>query len=173
MVTTSNAPSRPARLSSAVPALAPTKPLVNLVHANAIALNFTIDAKVLEPNIPSGLTLDHYKGDTFVSLVCMEIRRLPFLGLPIVPRFCELSLRCFVSQRNDHRRQGVLYLKSYASRKLGAWVLGNLLPHPYQQLGIKANNVGYGDQSVPEIDLREHRLRSENSWPGRKESGSR
>ncbi len=128
------------------------KPMTSVVHANATALNFTIDPKILAPSIPASLTLDYYKGDCFVSLVCMEIRKLPLLGLPLIPKFCELSLRCFVSQRSDSNRRGVLYLKTYGSSKLGCWALHNLVPHEYQLLNIKSNSRGYGDNQAPEID---------------------
>lgn len=160
MATTSNSassgtsqprPAGAANASRSTRQAEPAKPLVKLVHANCVTINFTISPDVLKSSIPHGLTLDYYKGDTFVSLVCMQIKSLPFCGLPIIPRFCELSLRCFVSETDDPTRKGVLYLKSYLSGKFGAWALGNLVPHNYQGLAIKANHQG-GDLEAPEID---------------------
>lgn len=119
--------------------------------ANAVAINFSMSADALEEYIPQGLVLDYYKGETYVSLVCMEVKGLTFLGLPMVPRFCELSLRCFVSERADSSRRGVFILKSYASSKFGSWVFGNLIPNSHQVLPIKANNQ-FGANRAPDLD---------------------
>ncbi|MEL7499603.1 MAG: DUF2071 domain-containing protein [Planctomycetota bacterium] len=151
MATTSKPQSRTAspQKTAAKPNKGPI--VVHVVHANAVAINFSISSDALRESIPQGLTIDHYKGDTFVSLVCMELKRVPFCGLPIVPRFCELSLRCFVSERENPQHKGVYYLKYYTSSKFGSWVLGNLIPHQPQQLSIKANNKIVG-QNPPELD---------------------
>ena len=154
MATTSNHKSQtPQNTSprSALPSRPKAKEVVSLVHANAVAINFAIKADALHASIPQQLVLDYHKGDAFVSLVCMEIKRLSFCGLPIVPRFCELSLRCFVSERDSPGNRGVLYLKSYASSKFGAWVLSNLIPHSHSVMKIKANNKS-GGQRPPDLD---------------------
>ena len=126
--------------------------MIKLTHSNAVAVNFSISAKVLADSLPNNLVLDYYKGDTFISLICMEIGKVPFLGLPIVPRFYELSLRCFVSLRDDQQRKGIFILKRYASSRLGSWVLGSLLPNLYQPLPIKRNHKNAVDGQAPEID---------------------
>ena len=150
MATTSKNPARSGKSAISKSQKAEGKVVVSARHANCVALNFSIPSKVLEPSLPAGLVLDHHKGDTFVSLVCMEIQKLTFCGLPIVPRFCELSLRCFVSERENHRRKGVLYLKSYSSSKFGSWVLNNVIPHQHGPLPIRSKSqTGNG---APELD---------------------
>lgn len=154
MATTSNPQSQnPTNSSSAQASTSRPKGkrVVDLVHANAVAINFAIKADALESSVPQQLKLDFYEGDTFVSLVCMEVKRLSFCGLPIVPKFCELSLRCFVSERDNPENQGVLFLKSYASSKFGAWVLSNLIPHSHSVMKIKAKNDSEGPRP-PDLD---------------------
>lgn len=123
---------------------------VTVQHSNAVALNFVIGSDILASALPAGLVVDHHKGDTFISLVCMQVRKIPFCGMPIVPGFCELSLRCFVSERENPDRKGVLILKSYASGSLGPWVLGNIVPMEHGSLPIKSQcKTGKG---APELD---------------------
>ena len=63
-----------------------------------VVLNFQIAPKVLEKKVPRGLELDFFNDETYVSLVCMVVRKVGIMGIPITRAFAALSRIYYVSR---------------------------------------------------------------------------
>ena len=84
---------------------------------NIAILSWPIDPDRLVSFSPPGLSPDSWEGKAYVSLVCLLMENLRFLGLPALPpRFAEVNIRFYVRPadvRDD--RIGVVFLKQMVS----------------------------------------------------------
>ncbi|MFK7766664.1 MAG: DUF2071 domain-containing protein [Mariniblastus sp.] len=148
MATTSNQPAPPQKTPSQL------KPLMRLALTEVVAVNFKISPDVLSSRVPKGLELDFFNDETYVSLICSTYRKVPFLGLPITPRFGELSLRFYVRHPADPKnRKGTCFIKNYVSSGSGARVLGSVLNSDFRKIKMKFNNTGFqGKNEIPDVE---------------------
>ena len=91
-------------------------------------LSWPIDEDRLAPFLPTGLSLDRWDGSAYISLVCLRMENVRFMGLPALPRrFAEVNVRFYVrpaDPRDD--RLGVVFLKQIVSSPCVAFA-GRLL----------------------------------------------
>ena len=105
------------------------KLLAKAAYTELVAVNFQIQPKYLVQHVPQGLELDSFNGDTYVSLVCMVMRKIGVMGIPISRGFVELSLRFYVRHPHDPEtaRELVSSRDMYrAQLPLGSWVLDSI-----------------------------------------------
>ena len=79
-------------------------------------LHWSFEPSVVQPLLPSGLTVDTFDGRAWVGLVPFRMWVAP-PGLPALPwlgRFCETNVRTYV--RDRHGRAGVWFFSLDASR---------------------------------------------------------
>ena len=156
MATTSNLPTQ---------TKAPTtqRPLMTAAFTELVAINFQVQPKILADKIPKGLELDFYNDETYVSLVCMVIRNAPFLGMPITPRFAELSLRFYVRHPADPKnRKGTCFIRNYVSSGTGVRTLGSRFETDYRKLKMKFKNSGFTNEN--EIPSAEYQWKVGDHW---------
>jgi uncharacterized protein YqjF (DUF2071 family) len=74
-----------------------------------IMAQYIVDPATLAPWLPSGVELDLYQGQCYVSLVGFLFDKVRIKGLPIPfhTRFEEINLRFYV-RRDHHHRQHAL-----------------------------------------------------------------
>jgi uncharacterized protein YqjF (DUF2071 family) len=130
-----------------------SKPLMQAVWSEIVAINFQIDPAILEPRVPKGLELDFYKDETYVSLVAMNLKNVKMMGFPIpISRgFEELNLRFYVKRKVGPRYiSGACFIKDYVPNAVGSWVLGTLFKSTFARLKMKRESSGFGsrDESV-------------------------
>lgn len=120
-----------------------------------VAVNFQIPPKILADKVPRGLELDYFNNETYVSLVCMVMRRVGFMGIPFTRGFVELSLRFYVKRPDDPTNQtGTCSLKNYVSSSTGALILGSKFDKPFPKLKMKHKNTGFQRKrnEIPEVE---------------------
>lgn len=80
-------------------------------------LSWPVEDDVLAPFLPTGLDLDHWRGDAYISLVCLFMENVRAWGLPALPRrFAEVNLRFYVRfAHHVEERQGVVFLRQLVS----------------------------------------------------------
>ncbi len=73
MTTTSQPPATPEPVQQ--------KLLAKAAHTELVAVNFQVPPALLTRQVPKGLELDYYNDETYVSLVCMVMGRIGFMGI--------------------------------------------------------------------------------------------
>jgi uncharacterized protein YqjF (DUF2071 family) len=139
------------------------KVLAKAAFTELVAVNFQVPPALLTRLVPKGLELDYYNNETYVSLVCMVMRKVGFMGIPLARRFIELSLRFYVRHPSDpENRKGTCFIKNYVSSPTAAWILSNRFESEYHKMKMKCKNRGFkGDSSVPEV---EYQWKVDDHW---------
>ena len=138
------------------------KLLSTAAYTELVAVNFQIQPKYLLDRVPRGMELDDFNNDTYVSLVCMVMRKICVMGIPISRGFVELSLRFYVRHPNDpQKRKGTCFIKRFVSSPTAAWVLSSRFDTDYNKLKMKSNNSGFHEGGTPQV---EYQWKSEDSW---------
>lgn len=99
----------------------------------AIFLHWRVDAELLRPFVPSGITLDTFEGSAWVSLVGFSMEQVRPRQLPAVSflsNFHELNVRTYVT---DGRDAGAYFLSIEAQKFLSAYVSRSLSGMPYEK----------------------------------------
>ena len=134
--------------------LARQKLLCKAAYTELVADNFQIQPKYLIERVPRGMELDDFHGDTYVSLVCMVMRKIGVLGIPISRGFVEMSLRFYVRHPSDpENRKGTCFIKRYVSSPTAAWVLSSRFDTDYNKMKMKSNNSGFQSGGIPQVDF--------------------
>jgi uncharacterized protein YqjF (DUF2071 family) len=140
------------------------KLLLKAAFTEMVAVNFQIAPKILADRVPRGLELDFFHDETYVTLVCMVMRKVGLMGIPLTRGFVEMSLRFYVRRPNNPtHHNGTCTLKTYVSSSTGAFILGSKFDMPFPKLKMKYKNSGFqrsGD-AVPEV---EYRWKVEDHW---------
>ena len=120
-----------------------------------ILLNYAVPPEFLRPHLAPGLTLDHWEGQTYVSLVAFEFLNTRVMGVkwPGFVNFPEINLRFYV--RHGERR-GVQFIKELVPSKWVAGIARALYNEPYQAYPMQVEVDRKGDQwtichSVPDL----------------------
>ncbi len=140
------------------------KPLLKAAFTELVAINFEVSPSILKDKVPKGLELDFYNKETYVSLVCMVVRKAPFFGLPLAPKFCELSLRFYVRHPSDPKnRKGTCFLRNYLSSASGIRAFSTRLGTDYRKLKMKFENSGFqgGEHEIPHA---EYQWKVDDHW---------
>lgn len=139
------------------------KPLAKAAFTELVAVNFQVAPALLSKQVPKGLELDYYNNETYVSLVCMVMRKIGVMGIPLTRGFVELSLRFYVRHPNDPvNRKGTCFIKNYVSSATAALILSSRFDHQYHKMKMKYKNKGFkGDATVPEV---EYQWKVDDHW---------
>ena len=99
---------------------------------NIAVLSWPIDDDLLAPFLPAGLALDHWRGESYVSLVCLVMESLRVLRLPALLRnLAEVNFRFYVRPAHTgDDRKGVVFLRQLVSNHLVALTAGRLFREP-------------------------------------------
>ena len=139
------------------------KVLAKEAFTEQVAVNFQVPPDLLTKLVPRGLELDYYNDETYVSLVCMVMGNISFMGIPLTRRFMELSLRFYVRHPSDPtNRKGTCFIKNYVSSPTAAWILGSRFESEYHKLKMKCKNKGFkGEGAIPEV---EYQWKVDDHW---------
>ena len=108
--------------------------------ADVIFLHWKVDAQLLLPHIPQGITLDLFEGDAYVTLVAFTVRNAhPRYIPPIagIADFDEVNLRTYVT---DGVRPGITFLDIKANNLVQV-MLNRLVGLPYKRAAIHRENT--------------------------------
>ena len=99
---------------------------------NIAILSWPVREECLLPFVPAGLALDGWGGEAYLSLVCLFMENVRFLGLPALPRrFAEINLRFYVRPADPgDDRVGVVFLRQMVSNRSVALVGRRFLREP-------------------------------------------
>lgn len=112
--------------------------MINARWRNIAILSWPVQEEPLLPLVPGRLTLDRWNGEAYVSLVCLFMENVRFLGLPALPRrFAEINLRFYVRPADAHDdRNGVVFLKQMVSNPCVAWAGRRLFREPMVNMAV-------------------------------------
>ena len=105
-----------------------------------VMLNFTVEARVLQPLVPAGTELDFHGGETFVSVVGFDFARTRVCGvrIPFHTRFEEVNLRFYVRRKSPEGwRRGVVFVRELVPRAAIAFVARTCYGEPYSALPMR------------------------------------
>jgi hypothetical protein len=113
------------------------RPFLTAKWHNLFLATYAVPPSLLEPRLPSGLTLDLRDGDAFVSLVAFEFldTRVLGIGWPGYRNFAELNLRFYVKHGNE---RGVVFIREFVPQRLIAWIAKWVYNEPYLAAPITA-----------------------------------
>jgi uncharacterized protein YqjF (DUF2071 family) len=103
-------------------------------------LNYAMDPSVLKRFVPSGMELDSYGGDYFVSVVGFRFLNTKVLGVafPFHRNFDEVNLRFYVRRHAPEGwRRGVVFIRELVSRRAIAYVARACYGEPYSALPMR------------------------------------
>lgn len=133
------------------------RPFLTARWANLAILTYEVPPALLEPHLPTGLTLDARGGTAYASLVAFDFLDTRVWGIswPGFRSFPELNLRFYV-RRGD--RRGVVFIREFVPQPLVSWLARAVYHEPYLVAPLESR-VDEGSSAV--VSLR--RLR----WHGR------
>ena len=99
---------------------------------NVAILSWPTGDDFLAPFLPTGLSLDRWNGKAYISLVCLLMENVRFVGLPALPRkFAEINVRFYVRPADPcDDRIGVVFLKQIVSNRCVAFAGRRLFREP-------------------------------------------
>lgn len=103
-------------------------------------VNYAADPSALTPYLPSGVELDAWEGETFVSLVGFWFRHARVWGwaVPFHRDFEEVNLRFYVRRKVDGEwRRGVVFIKELVPRRAVAAVARVFYNERYEALPMR------------------------------------
>ena len=117
-----------------------TAPFLTAAWHNLAMINYEVDAKVLQPYVPAGTTLDSWQGRYFASLVGFQFLHTKVLGIPIPfhRNFEEINLRFYVRREVEGEvRRGVVFIRELVPRHAIALVARAMYNEPYLALPMR------------------------------------
>ena len=103
-----------------------------------IMAQYAVDPAILAPYLPTGVELDLFHGECFVSLIGFLFDRVRIKGLaiPFHTRFEEVNLRFYVRARDKDgsTRRGVVFIREFVPRLAITLVANLLYEEPYRTL---------------------------------------
>ena len=126
-------------------------------------LNYRVDPGLLEPLVPRGTTLDHWRGTTYVSLVGFLFRDTRVLGVPVPlhRNFEEVNLRFYVRRETDGEvRRGVTFIKEIVPRAAIALTARLTYNEPYVALPMRHAIAAHSGDEAPSSVRYEWRQRA-------------
>ncbi len=113
-----------------------------------VMLNYEVDPALLTQHIPSGTSLDSYRGKTYISLVGFRFCRTKLFGhfpVPFHANFDEVNLRFYVRRKDEAKdhgledRRGVVFIAEVVPRRAIAATARLLYGENYRCLPMKHN----------------------------------
>jgi len=118
-------------------------------------LNYAVDPKILEPLVPSGTTLDTYKGQAYVSIVTFLFLKTRLLGVPVPfhQDFEEVNLRFYVRRfSGEDWRRGVVFIKEIVPKPAIALVARTVYNENYISLPMRHTLENRTDGALGAVD---------------------
>lgn len=112
--------------------------------------NYSIDPRILQPWLPSGVELDSFNGITYVSLVGFMFRETSVLGLkiPFHVNFPEVNLRFYVRYKEAGQwKRGVVFISEIVPKYAVAFIANTLYKERYRRMPVRVT----GSVSAEEI----------------------
>lgn len=109
----------------------------------ALFFHWQVPFEILSQCIPSGLTLDHFNGSYYVSLVAFTMNKVRPRFLPAVScisDFHEVNLRTYVKEGN---KSGVYFLSIEGEKKISNFLAKSISGLPYEKASISRKNNEY------------------------------
>ncbi len=130
-----------------------------------VLLNYDIAPDLLRPFVPSGTTLDLWRGHALVSVVGFQFlnTRLRGIPLPFHQHFEEVNLRFYVRRDlpGGECRRGVTFIKELVPRRAVAFVARMFYNEPYQAVPMRSS----GEPGAPAVSDRiVYEWRLGNRW---------
>ena len=136
-------------------------------------LSWPIDENRLAPFLPTGLSLDCWDGRAYISLVCLRMENVRFMGLPALPRrFAEVNVRFYVrpaDPRDD--RSGVVFLKQMVSNPCVAFAGRRLFREPMLAASVSHDSKRPGPDDEPVARRVRYRWRNRDRNGGLRMTG--
>jgi uncharacterized protein len=108
-----------------------------------IFLHWKVSYEFLRACVPHDLTLDHFDGEYYVSLVAFtmeEIRPRLLPAIDFISDFDEINIRTYID--NDHRK-GVYFLSIEAGKQIPVLVARLISGLPYEKANISRETKSY------------------------------
>lgn len=131
-----------------------------------LMLNYVVDADILRPRIPAGLSLDTWRGRALVSLVGFHFldTRLRGVRVPCHRRFAEVNLRFYVTRTlPDGVRRGVTFVREVVPKRAVALVARRVYNEPYVALPMRSE-IAMPDASNGGCGRIEYGWRPYDAW---------
>lgn len=120
---------------------------------DVLFLHWPIAKAELQPFMPTGLELDDYKGQCWVSVVCFDMHNVRFRYAPAFPpvsNFHEVNVRTYVKYGDT---AGVYFLSIEAGKRLANWVCKKISGMPYRYSTINRSADCYSCIHPPKNQL--------------------
>jgi uncharacterized protein YqjF (DUF2071 family) len=118
----------------------PSKPWIMTQTWNRLLFaHWQVPISLLQPYIPSTLTIDTYEGIAWVGVIPFEISHLRLRGFPPVPyttSFPEINVRTYVVKDN---KPGVFFFSLDATNPLAVAAARTFFHLPYYNAKIEVN----------------------------------
>ena len=104
-------------------------------------INFEIDPRILQKNLPQGTELDYFSGKTYVSLVGFSFKntKIKSLSIPFHKNFEEINLRYYVRRKiGNEWRKGVVFLSEIAQKAAVSFLARKLYNENYMRMEMKS-----------------------------------
>ena len=109
---------------------------------NALFLHWKVPARELTELVPKDISLDTFKGESWISLVAFTMARIRPRNLPsvsMISDFHEINIRTYVINDN---KQGVYFLNIEAEKQISCFVAKLLSGLPYTKSSIHVQTSG-------------------------------
>jgi uncharacterized protein YqjF (DUF2071 family) len=110
-----------------------------------IMAQYIVDPATLAPWLPSGVELDLYQGQCYVSLVGFLFDKVRIKGLPIPfhTRFEEINLRFYVrrTEPDGTYKRGVVFVREFVPRAAITIIANTLYEEPYATLPTRSSII--------------------------------
>ncbi len=111
--------------------------------------NYIVDPAILKPYLPYKTELDHYNGNTYVSLVGFMFANTKVVGIkiPFHVNFEEVNLRFYVRYKdNDGWKRGVVFIKEIVPKAAISFVANTFYKEKYCRMPMKNSLLNHSDE---------------------------
>ncbi|MBS1511793.1 MAG: DUF2071 domain-containing protein [Bacteroidetes bacterium] len=122
---------------------------------NLIMANYIVDPALLHPYLPAGTELDHYDGNTYVSLVGFMFEQTKLLGIPVPlhRNFEEVNLRFYVRYNDKGKwKRGVVFIKEIVPKHAITFVANTIYHEKYQTMPMRHSITNTQDEMQLEYE---------------------
>lgn len=113
------------------------RPVMHQRWDDLLFLHWRCDKDIVAQHIPKQLSVDLYKGATYISIIAFCMNKVRPAGLPALPwlsYFCELNVRVYVRDKNGE--PGIYFLSLDCNRAAAVWIARSAFSLPYQHAAM-------------------------------------
>lgn len=121
-----------------------SKPFLTAAWKKLVLANYSIDPRILQPWLPSGVELDSFNGITYISLVGFMFLETAVLGLkiPFHVNFPEVNLRFYVRYKEDGKwKRGVVFISEIVPKYAVAFIANKLYKERYRRMPMRVTEA--------------------------------